>query len=676
MPENNPESAAYDNAGLQMDAAPPPYHEIDGLNLAAPQPEDRPASEVINIEESIGKSSRGTSSTSLATGDTPYGACDEADPVRRRSPLTEEDAEEAPADQPDGFPTRALVKCRSTLSSVYTKHKGLIWSIFKILLLLAYHVYFAYAIYYAVEHGDGIDFCDGVGFLIIITGLVYLGVLNSYVGKLYRNVLKPLFRDVLKPSRPYQLLKKHVIRPLSPPLRRLYHNRWVRLGLGLLALGAVVLYLVLDSADERLRLVSAFGIATFIFICWLFSRHPGKVIWRHVIWGMSVQFVFGLIILRWDTGRDVFSCIGNKINSFLDFSKDGSEFVFGFLSSGDPFVFATSVLPVIFFFNFIIQILYYYGVMQVMIIKMGWLLQVTVGTTACESMNAAANVFLSMTTSPLLIKPYLPRLTMSELHAIMTGGFATIAGSVFAAYVGFGVSASHLLSASVMSAPAALAISKLVYPETERSRTTINDITIERGDEVNALDAASRGAMSVVKIVGYICASLIAFISFIALINGVLGWLGSLVGMPFPLTFEYLASLVFWPVAWLMGVPWTECGLIGELIGLKTVLNEFVAYLRLKKMIEAGLLSQRSIVIATYALCGFSNFGAMGITISGLSAMAPERRSDLARLALSAMMAGNVACFLTACVAGALISDPSSVTAAITTVAQNTTLAG
>ena len=334
------------------------------------------------------------------------------------------------------------------------------------------------------------------------------------------------------------------------------------------------------------------------------------------------------------------------------------------------------------YFNFVIQILYFYGIMQRVIVQLGWLLQVTVGTTACESLNAAANIFLSQTDAPLLIKPFLAKLTMSELHAIMTGGFATITGSLLAAYISFGVSASHLLSASVMSAPAALAISKLVYPETGRSRTTVDDIHVEKGDEVNALDAASRGAMSVVKICGYIAASLIAFIAFIAFVNGVLGWLGALVGFEeaagVALSFEYIASKVFKPVAWLMGAPWEDCGQVGELIALKTILNEFVAYSRLQEMMEAGQLSSRGVIIATYALCGFSNLGAMGIQISGISALAPERRSDLARIAFSAMMAGNVACFLTACIAGALISDPDSVNAALaTSLAGNaTSLAG
>ena len=337
----------------------------------------------------------------------------------------------------------------------------------------------------------------------------------------------------------------------------------------------------------------------------------------------------------------------------------------------------------IIFFSFAIQILYYYGIMQRVIMKIGWLLQVTVGTTACESLNAAANIFIGQTEAPLLIKPFIHKLTMSELHAIMTGGFATIAGSVLAAYISFGVSPSHLLSASVMSAPAALAVSKLLYPETKRSRTTVDDINVEKGDEVNALDAASRGAMSVVKICGYIAASLIAFIAFIAFVNGVLGWLGALVGFDeavgVPLSFEYITSKVFMPVAWLMGAPWEDCGQLGELIALKTIVNEFVAYGRLEEMMDAGELTPRGIIIATYALCGFSNLGAMGIQISGISALAPERRSDLAKIAFSAMLAGNVACFLTACIAGALISDPGSVGAAIagtnaTMLAENATM--
>ncbi|XP_043201765.1 sodium/nucleoside cotransporter 1-like isoform X3 [Amphibalanus amphitrite] len=569
----------------------------------------------------------------------------------------------------DGCLTRAVVSSRAALVGLYRRHTRSFWIAVKTLLFLAYNAYLIGAIVNTVQRGEPIDYCDGVGFLIIITVLAYAGALYYYA-------LKPCCGEAVHTG---------VLQPASTMGAALWSHRAVRYLSALLVAGGILVYLILDTVGERARLVSALGAVVFVLLCWLCSHHPGKVVWRHVLWGLGLQLCFGLLILRWEVGQQVFQCIGDKVNTFLSYTDEGSKFVFGFLvDNPDPdiYVFAFQVLPVIVFFSFAIQILYYYGIMQRVIVQIGWLLQVTVGTTACESLNAAANIFIGQSEAPLLIKPFISKLTMSELHAIMTGGFATIAGSVLAAYISFGVSPSHLLSASVMSAPAALAVSKLVYPETRRSRTTVDDINVEKGDEVNALDAASRGAMSVVKICGYIAASLIAFIAFIAFVNGVLGWLGELVSFEeaagAALSFEYIASKVFKPVAWLMGAPWEDCDQLGELIALKTILNEFVAYSRLKEMVDAGELSARGTVIATYALCGFSNLGAMGIQISGISALAPERRSDLARLAFSAMLAGNVACFLTACIAGALVSDPSAVGAALagsaaTALAENAT---
>lgn len=306
--------------------------------------------------------------------------------------------------------------------------------------------------------------------------------------------------------------------------------------------------------------------------------------------------------------------------------------------------------------------------------RLGWILQITVGTTACESLNAAANIFIGQTEAPLLVRPFLHLLTVSELHAVMTGGFATIAGSVMAAYIHFGVSASHLLSASVMAAPVALAVSKLIYPETQQSQTKAGQINIKMDDKVNVLDAAAQGAMSVVKICGYIAASLIAFIAFISLVNGILGWLGNLVGLQ--ISFEIIASWVLRPLALIMGVPWKDCGAVSELLALKIVINEFVAYKAMVDMIKRGLLSQRSVNITTFALCGFANLSSIGIQISGLSAMAPEKKADLARIAFSAMLAGNVASFLNACVAGFLIEGGNEVAILYIANGTTTTLAG
>ncbi|KAK7065211.1 hypothetical protein SK128_010433 [Halocaridina rubra] len=362
----------------------------------------------------------------------------------------------------------------------------------------------------------------------------------------------------------------------------------------------------------------------------------------------------GLIVLKWSVGEAIFKCLAAKVATFLAFTDEGSSFVFGLLVY-EYEIFAFKVLSVTLFFSFCIQILYYFGVMQWIVIKMGWFLQITIGTTACESVNAAANIFLGQTEAPFLIKPYLPKMTKSEIHAVMTGGFATIAGSVLAAYISFGVDAVSLLSASVMNAPAALAYSKLFYPEVEKSKTTTKDIKIEKGEEANWLHAAMTGVTNAIPMVANIAANLICFYAFIALCSHFLNWLCMLVGTEEEVCYiENIFGWVFMPLAWALGVPWEECHKVGELIGMKTVVNEFVAYDALAKMIQAGELSTRAELIATYALCGFSNVSAIGIMLGGLGTMAPERKHDMATIVVRAVIAGSCASFLTSCVAGKL----------------------
>ncbi|KAG8222825.1 hypothetical protein J437_LFUL005031 [Ladona fulva] len=306
--------------------------------------------------------------------------------------------------------------------------------------------------------------------------------------------------------------------------------------------------------------------------------------------------------------------------------------------------------------NFTIQILYYYGVMQWIIINLGKVLQKAMATTACESINTAGSIFIGMTEAPLLIKPYIGLLTKSELHAVMTGGLATIAGTVMAAYISFGVSPAHLITASVMSAPAALCYSKLFYPETEKTKTKSKDVTVIKGEETNVLDAAATGATNATSLILGIIANMIAFVSFVAFLNGVLSWFGSLVGAS-ELSFEWILAKVFIPLAWLLGVAPEECENVAILMGLKTMVNEFVAYQKLSAFVKAGKISKRAETIATYALCGFANPGSVGILIGGLTAMAPEKRPVITELALRSFIAGSATCFLTACVAGTLIDD-------------------
>jgi concentrative nucleoside transporter, CNT family len=412
------------------------------------------------------------------------------------------------------------------------------------------------------------------------------------------------------------------------------------------------------------RAISALGLVVFVAVAYMVSTNRSAVRWRPVIWGIALQLVLAVIVLRTRIGYAIFSSLGAVVTTFLDFSDAGARFVFG--ERFTDFYFAFKVLPTIIFFSAFISILYHFGVLQRVVAAVAWVMMRTMRTSGAESLSAAANIFVGQTEAPLLIKPYVASMTQSELHAVMTGGFATIAGGVMAAYISFGVPAEHLIAASVMSAPAALAISKLMFPETEESVTAGTVRVKVETPSVNAIEAASTGALDGMQLALNVAAMLIAFLALLALVNALLGWIGFHVGLP-QLSLEWIFSYAFAPVAWLMGVPWQDCGQIGILLGKKTALNEFIAYADMKPLIENAriaaeggipegpVVSQRALVLATYALCGFSNFGSIGIQIGGIGGIAPDRRADLARLGLRAMIAGTLACFMTACIAGILL---------------------
>lgn len=285
---------------------------------------------------------------------------------------------------------------------------------------------------------------------------------------------------------------------------------------------------------------------------------------------------------------DINLIAGKKVETFLDYAKSGSAFVYGDYLTFDLSVFAFAVLAVIFFFSLMISMLYYLGIMQWVIFKMGWVLQSILGTTVCESVNAAANIFLGQSESPLLIRPYIKSLTNSELHSIMASGFATVSGSVLAAYIGFGANPANLITASVMAAPASLCLSKLIYPETKESQTTSKNIVMQKSESTSLLDAATNGAIQATELVLCIIANLIGFVAFIAFVNGVLGFFGTLVGVT-DLSLQLILGKVFIPIAWLIGVPIEDCEIVGQIIGIKTVVNEFVAFEQLGKEIANGL---------------------------------------------------------------------------------------
>ncbi len=404
------------------------------------------------------------------------------------------------------------------------------------------------------------------------------------------------------------------------------------------------------------RYISAFGLLVMIGLAWLMSAHRWRVNWRLVAMGLLLQFGFAWLTLKTEPGRLTFDALGMLFSQVLDFVDAGASFVFG--KEFRNYYFAFRVLPTIIFFSSLMSVLYYLGVMQRVVKLMSWVMQRTMHTSGAESLSAAANIFVGQTEAPLVIRPYVARMTNSELMAIMVGGFATIAGGVMAAYVGMGIDAGHLMTASIISAPAGLLIAKVLQPEVDQP-DTLGQVAAELPQtNSNVIEAAAEGASEGLKLALNVAAMLIAFLGLIALLD----WCVASIGRFYFVQTWSLALLLgylFSPLAWLMGAPRQDCVAVGELLGIRMVANEFIAYEKLAEWIKhppaSGELTERSRVLLTYALCGFANFGSIGIQIGGIGSLAPQRRGDLARLGLRAMLGGTLACFMTACVAGVLL---------------------
>ncbi|HUO87497.1 MAG TPA: NupC/NupG family nucleoside CNT transporter [Thermoanaerobaculia bacterium] len=401
-----------------------------------------------------------------------------------------------------------------------------------------------------------------------------------------------------------------------------------------------------------MRWIPFLGMLVMLGIAWALSTNRRAINWRIVGTGTALQFALGLLILRTEAGRMSFAAATDAVSAFLDFTDAGASFIFG-EGFGEHF-FAFKVLPTIIFFSSFITILYYLGWIQWVVKGFARVMVWLMGTSGAESLSAAGNIFVGQTEAPLLIRPYVGTMTLSELMAVMTGGFATIAGGVLAAYVGMGVPAGHLIAASVMSAPAALVMAKLMFPETEESLTKGSVKLDPERPWANVIDAAAEGAGAGLKLALNVGAMLLAFIALIAMINAAIGGVGNWFGIE-GLTLQVILGMLLRPLAFLMGVEWAEADQVGALLGIKTILNEFVGYAEMERMVAAGLISERSEIIATYALCGFANFSSIAIQIGGIGGIAPERKQDLARLGLRAMVAGSLACFQTATIAGILL---------------------
>ena len=466
------------------------------------------------------------------------------------------------------------------------------------------------------------------------------------------------------------------------------------------------------------RLMSVLGLLFMMGCAWTMSAHKRKIQWRVIVIGLALQFTFGLLALKTDAGAAFFAGVKDAASTLIGFTVEGSQMLFGSVTFKGYVAFV--VLPTIIFFSSLMSVLYHLGLMQRIVGGLAWVMHRTLRTSGAESLSAAGNIFVGQTEAPLLVRPYVSKMTQSELMAVMVGGFATVAGGVFAAYVGmlsayFPDIAGHLLTASIMSAPAALVIAKIMVPETETPVTADGAAKAGEADTANLIDAAARGAGDGLTLALNVGAMLLAFIALVAMVNYLFGmpsyiqhhnvleelvafaggngvalpdelmstcnpakipWKGAEACVPqvaeaikaagaqppaYSLwgvfTLERLFGYVFYPFAFVMGVETGDCMQVGQLLGSKMVLNEFVAYESLSSMLKADVnaLSPRSVTIVTYALCGFANFGSIAIQIGGIGSIAPERRPDLARLGIKAMFGGTLAAFMTACVAGILV---------------------
>ena len=400
------------------------------------------------------------------------------------------------------------------------------------------------------------------------------------------------------------------------------------------------------------QLIGVFGIFILLAIAMAMSNNRVSISWRLVFWGLSLQLTFAIIILKTPIGIPFFGAIDIFVKNLLSFSDAGSDFLFK--SFGQNIVeaplmnFAFRILPTLIFFSSLINVLYHLGVMEFLVKSTARIMQKTMGTSGSETLCISGNIFVGQTEAPLLVQPFVSKMTNSELTAVMIGGFATVAGGVMAMYVSMlgnidGI-AGHLLAASIMSAPAALVVAKIIYPETEESQTK-GDLTISiKNDDDNIMEALSTGATNGMKLAANVAAMLIAFVATIAMVNAVLSLFG--------LSLEQILGWIFSPLAWVMGVPWQEAYVVGSLMGKKLVLTELIAFGDLSTLISDNVLSERSAIISSYALCGFANFASIGIQLGGI---APERRKDIAQLGLKTMFGGAIASWLTATIAGLLI---------------------
>ncbi len=409
------------------------------------------------------------------------------------------------------------------------------------------------------------------------------------------------------------------------------------------------------------RFTGVLGLLTMLALAWIFSTNRKAIRWRTVFWGIGLQLLFAFIVLDFSWGQRALATAGAAVTKLLSYAYAGSGFVFGELGkqhSSFGSIFAFQVLPTIIFISAFFAVLYHVGIMQLLIRGFAWLMQWTLRVSGAESLNVAASIFMGQTEAPLTIRPFLPDATRSELMTIMTSGMAHVSGGIMAAYILYGIEAQHLLAAVIMTAPGTILVSKMLVPETEIPATegTVHMPKDSEHKEENLLGAIARGTIDGGRLAFNVAIMLISFIALIALTNGILGGIHNWLGMyhvPFPSRLDSILGAIFAPVAWLIGVPWHDAKIVGNLLGTRMVINEVVAYSLLGA--QKAMLDFRSFTIATFALCGFANLSSIGIQIGGIGALAPNRRNDLARLGLRAMLAGTMANLMSASIVGILM---------------------
>ena len=403
------------------------------------------------------------------------------------------------------------------------------------------------------------------------------------------------------------------------------------------------------------RLIGLLGIIIILGIAYLLSENKKKINWRLVSIGLGLQILFALIILKIPIGRRFFEFFSKGITKILDFTSEGTVFLFGNLTDVNTFgsIFALNVLPTIIFFSSLMGILYYLGIMQVVVRFIARIISKLLGTSGAETLSAVGNIFLGQTEAPLLVKPYINRMTKSELTAIMVGGMSTVAGGVMAGYIAMGVNAGHLLAGSIMAAPAGLILAKILVPEVEEPETKNTTKISTEKTASNVVEAAANGASEGLSLALNVAAMLLAFVALIALLNYLIGLIGSLFGFP-TLSLQWILGKLFSPLAFVMGVPLKDISIAGSLLGEKIMINEFVAYSSLSNYITEGILQEKTVLILTYALCGFANISSIAIQIGGIGGIAPNKKSTIAKLGLKTLIGGALATCLTGTIAGIL----------------------